>query len=361
MVYPPPERNSTPRLTVGPGMASSAHPSAGVSACQALDALVGGTPLLEIHFELDGAPRRVFAKYESMNMTGSTKDRMAAHVLRRGYESGELHPGDLIAECSSGNTGIAFAALGRALGHPVRIFMPDWMSPERRMLIESFGAEVIGVTHAQGGFVGGVRLAEACAAERDDVFLPRQFDNPANVEAHELGTGEEIVDQLARLGLRCDAFVAGVGTGGTVMGVGRRLKRGNPDCQVHPLEPSNSPTLRTGHCVGRHRIQGISDEFVPSIVHLDELDAVLDADDGDSILMAQALAHHLGLAVGISSGANLIGAIQLVAQSGPDATVVTVLPDSNKKYLSTDLCRREPAREGHWTPRVRLVSFGAVR
>lgn len=331
------------------------------SPCAALDALVGGTPLLEIRLRLEGRPVRVFAKYESMNMTGSVKDRMAAHVLRRAYARGELRPGDLIAECSSGNTGIAFAALGKALGHPVRIFMPDWMSPERKLLIEGFGAEVVGISREQGGFLGGVEAARRCARENSSVFLPRQFDNVDNVEAHELGTGEEIVDQLARLGLRADAFVAGVGTGGTVMGVGRRLRRGNPRCRVHPLEPASSPTLRTGHCVGRHRIQGISDEFVPSILHLDELDRIVDAHDGDSILMAQSMARRLGLAVGISSGANVIGAIQLARELGPEAVVVTVLPDSNKKYLSTDLCRVEPVREGYWTPRVELESFRALR
>jgi cysteine synthase A len=286
---------------------------------------------------------------------------MAAHVMRRGYERGELEPGDLIAECSSGNTGISFAALGKALGHPVRIFMPDWMSPERRMLIEAFGAEVVGISREQGGFLGGVAAAQRCKAERARVFLPRQFDNQDNVEAHELGTGEEIVDQLARLGLLADAFVAGVGTGGTVMGVGRRLRRGNPKCRVHALEPASSPTLRTGRCVGRHRIQGISDEFVPSIVRLEELDHVVDAHDGDAILMAQKMARKLGLAVGISSGANVVGAIQLAEELGPDAVVVTVLPDSNKKYLSTDLCRAEPPREDYWTPRVVLESFTALR
>lgn len=145
------------------------------------------------------------------------------------------------------------------------------------------------------------------------------------------------------------------------MGVGRRLRRGNPKCRVHALEPASSPTLRTGRCVGRHRIQGISDEFVPSIVHLDELDHVVDAHDGDAILMAQKMARKLGLAVGISSGANVVGAIQLAEELGSDAVVVTVLPDSNKKYLSTDLCRAEPAREDYWTPRVVLESFAALR
>jgi cysteine synthase A len=182
-----------------------------------------------------------------------------------------------------------------------------------------------------------------------------------NVEAHEMTTGPEIERQLLAFGRRADAFVAGVGTGGTVMGVGRWLRRDGRSVRVHPLEPADSPTLRTGTCVGSHRIQGISDEFVPSIVELDELDHIVDAWDGDAIRMAQTLCRNLGLAVGISSGANVLGAIQLVEELGDDATVVTLLPDSNKKYLSTDLCHDEPVRESHLTSRVRLERFRAVR
>ncbi len=325
-------------------------------------ALVGRTPLLEIRYRLDGRPRRVYAKYEAMNMTGSVKDRMAAHILRRAYQRGELEPGDWISECSSGNTGIAFAALGRALGHPVRIFMPEWMSRERRALIQSLGAEVVLVSADEGGFLGGVARAAAVADGRDDVFLPRQFDNPDNCEAHELTTGVELLSQLAAFERRPRAFVAGVGTGGTVMGVGRALRRLFPDCRIHPLEPSNSPTLRVGCCVGMHRIQGISDEFVPSILELDELAPIVDVDDGDAIRLAQKLARDLGLAVGISSGANLLGAIQVADGLGDeDSCVATLFCDSNKKYLSTDLLGDEPARDGHWTQRIEFDAFAAVR
>jgi cysteine synthase A len=327
----------------------------------AIAPLIGATPLLEIHYEFGGKTRTLYAKYELENMTGSVKDRMAAHIVRRGYESGELRPGDRIVEASSGNTGISFAAFGSALGHPVRIFMPNWMSQERVQLLQNFGADVIPVSQEQGGFIGAVRLAQEYAEDHEDVFLPRQFDNPVNVEAHELTTGPEIEKQLAAFGRQADAFVAGVGTGGTVMGVGRYLRRDGRSVHIHPLEPANSPTLRTGHCVGHHRIQGISDEFVPSVLHLDELDQIVDAWDGDAILMAQALCRELGLAVGISSGANVLGAMQIVEALGADATVVTVLCDSNKKYLTTDLCREEPSRDDYLTPRVRLERFGAVR
>ncbi|MCR9248200.1 MAG: PLP-dependent cysteine synthase family protein [bacterium] len=328
----------------------------------ALQQLVGGTPLLEILYELDGKPRRIYAKYESLNMTGSTKDRMACHVLAEAHTSGKLRSGDTIIEASSGNTGIAFAAVGAALGHNVRIFMPDWMSAERTSLIKSFGAEVVPVSREQGGFVGSVELAESCAREDDHVFLPRQFQNAANVRAHSCGTGPEILRQLALYGCRPSAFVAGVGTGGTVMGVGKALKAAWPGVRVHPLEPANSPTLRLGKKTGSHRIQGISDEFVPAIVDLTTLDRIVDVWDGDAILMAQMLARRLGLAVGISSGANVLGAIQLMAESDDErAAVVTVLPDSNKKYLSTDLCNEEPVEEHYISPRVRLVGFHTVR
>jgi cysteine synthase A len=330
----------------------------------AIRQLVGHTPLLEVLYTFDGNERRLYAKYESMNMTGSVKDRMACHILAEAYASDVLQPGDTLVEASSGNTGIAFAAVGAALGHPVRIYMPDWMSKERVQLIASFGAEIVPVSAAQGGFLGAVQQAESFARNEPRAFLPRQFENQANVRAHAATTGPEILLQLEAFGQRPIAFVAGVGTGGTVMGVGRALRSVFPNVRVHPLEPANSPTLRTGRRVGSHRIQGISDEFVPAVVDLAWLDPVVDAWDGDAILMAQALAKHLGLAVGISSGANFLGAVQLVEQFDGAAdgnAVVTVFADSNKKYLSTDLCREEPVRDHYLAPRVELIGFRAAR
>ncbi len=332
-----------------------------VTSIEALAPLIGTTPLLEIHYRYRNTTARLFAKYELENMTGSVKDRMAAHILRRAYESGELRPGDTIAEASSGNTGISFAALGRATGHQVRIYLPNWMSQERVQLIQNFGAEVVPVSQEQGGFCGAVQMAEEWASQREDAFLPHQFDSPINIEAHQTTTGPEIERQLKLYEAEADAFVAGVGTGGTVMGVGRYLRQSGRTVRVHPLEPANSPTLRTGHCVGSHRIQGISDEFVPAILKLDELDEIVDVWDGDAILMAQKLCQNMGLAVGISSGANFLGAVKLAEQLGPDAVVVTIFPDSNKKYLSTDLCRSEPIRNDYLTPEIELERFRAVR
>ncbi len=324
-----------------------------------LASMIGCTPLLRIDFQIDGQPRQLFTKYEQKNMTGSVKDRMAFCILKQAYELEELRPGDTIAEATSGNTGVSFAALGKSLGHRVRIFMPDWMSRERVALTEAFGAEIIPVSRDQGGFLGSIEMAEQFARDEDRVFLPRQFDNEANVCAHESSTGPEIVSQLASVGRKPEVFVAGVGTGGTVMGVGRCLRAAYGGAKVHPLEPANSPTLRVGRRVGHHRIQGISDEFVPSIVKLDQLDEIVDVWDGDAILMAQALAR-VGLAVGISSGANFLGAAKQIEEVGPDATVVTLFPDSNKKYLSTDLFHEEPSDKKYLSPRIEVTGWESI-
>jgi cysteine synthase A len=325
-----------------------------------LERLVGNTPMLAIRFRFRGEPRVIYAKSEQLNMTGSIKDRMALHILRRADSNGSLHPGDTIIEATSGNTGISFAAIGRALGHPVVILMPDWMSRERLDLIRCYGARVIPISREEGGFVGSIERAEAMAKARSGVFLPRQFENAANIEAHETSTGPEIWNQLQDHSLVPQAFVAGVGTGGTVMGVGRYLRGRNPDIRIHPLEPGESPTLSTGHKVGRHRIQGISDEFIPPILKLEELDEVIGVSDGDSILMAQKLASQLGLAVGISSGANFLGCLKAQEVLGPDSVVVTVFPDDNKKYLTTDLLRDEPALAGYLSPHVELEDFATL-
>jgi cysteine synthase A len=326
-----------------------------------LSGLIGNTPLLGLEFKYRGERRRLWAKAENLNLTGSIKDRMAFHIIMKGYDRDQLQPGGLIAEATSGNTGISFSAIGRALGHPVAIFMPDWMSEERKNLIRSFGAQIRLVSKDEGGFLGSIRLSEELAQKTKGAFLPRQFANEDNVEAHYLTTGPEIWWQLQVCELRPDAFLAGVGTGGTIMGAGRFLREKNPAVKLHPLEPTNSPTLSTGHKVGKHRIQGISDEFIPPIVDLSRLDAVISVDDGDSIIMAQKLSSRLGLGVGISSGANFLGALMVQNQMGRDAVVVTVFSDDNKKYLSTDLMREEPVKPGFLSPDVELLEYCAVK
>lgn len=322
--------------------------------------MVGNTPLLEISYRYKGKCRKIYVKCEHYNLTGSIKDRMALYILQKAYEEKLIRSGDTIIEATSGNTGIAFSAIGKALGHDVKIIMPDWLSRERMDIIKSLGAEIVLISKEQGGFLGSIRLSEDIAAKDARVFLPRQFENRYNCEAHEKTTAKEIWMQLQSIDKTPDAFVAGVGTGGTIMGVGSYLKNCNPYVKVHPLEPEESPTLSTGYKIGSHRIQGISDEFIPAIVKLQELDEVVKASDGDSIIMAQKLSRSLGLAVGISSGANFIGAIKIQERLGEGAVVVTVFSDSNKKYLSTDLMKNEPVKEGYYSGDAELLDYRAI-
>jgi cysteine synthase A len=322
--------------------------------------MVGNTPMLQIGYTYKGRSGKIYAKCEHYNLTGSVKDRMALYILFKAYKNGAIKPNDTIIEATSGNTGIAFSAIGKALGHEVIIIMPDWLSQERKDIIASMGAKIHLVSKAQGGFLGSIRLAESMNKTSNRFFLPRQFENLYNAEAHEMTTGPEIWQQLQNEGLVPDAFVAGVGTGGTVMGTGKYLKMMNPAIKIHPLEPAESPTLTTGYKVGSHRIQGISDEFIPAIVKLDEMDEVLQAGDGDAIIMAQKLAKELGVAVGISSGANVIGAIKLKEKLGDAATVVTLLSDSNKKYLSTDLVKDEPIKEGYLSTDITFTDYRPI-
>lgn len=319
--------------------------------------LIGNSPLLVIRFKYKGEDRCIYAKAEQYNITGSIKDRMALYTLQKSYESGLIQPHDVIVEATSGNTGISFSAICRTLGHSVKIIMPDWLSKERIDIIRSLGAEIIPVSKEQGGFLGCIRISEEIAASQPNIFLPKQFANHFNAEAHEKSTGTELWWQLHDNGLAPDAFVAGVGTGGTVMGVGKYLKSQNPGIKIHPLEPSNSPTMSTGYQVSHHRIQGISDEFIPPLLDLSTLDEIVAVDDGDSIIMAQKLASEIGLAVGISSGANFLGALKVQNQMGKNAVVATVFSDSNKKYLSTDLLRAEPVKEGFLSSDVELTDY----
>lgn len=322
--------------------------------------MIGNTPLIAIRYSYQNGPARtIYAKAEHYNYTGSIKDRMALHILREAYRTGRLRGGETLAEATSGNTGISVAALGRLLGHPVTICMPDWMSRERICLLESFGARIELVSREGGGFLGSISRCEAMAAADKGVFLPDQFGNPLNSEAHYRTTGPEIARQMAAQGLRPDAFVAGVGTGGTVMGIGGYLQTVDANVKVHPLEPASSPILSTGRKVGKHRIQGISDEFIPAIINLKAMDGIVAVDDGDAIRMAQMLARELGLGVGISSGANFLGAVKLQAKYGYRHPV-TVFPDDNKKYLSTDYSGDEPKHPEHLSAGIELLDMEVI-
>lgn len=322
--------------------------------------MISNTPLIEIRFEYKGEPMKIYAKAEYYNLSGSIKDRVAYYILRKAYETGKLHKGDTIVEATSGNTGIAFSAMAAYLGHPMVVYMPDWMSEERIKIMHSYGAKVELVSHNQGGFLGSVEKA-AKLAENDGVFLPGQFSNPDNIVAHTEDTGRETIVQLERFGRKPDCVVAGVGTGGTIMGLSRAFKNVNPNCKSHPLEPKNSPTLSTGYKTGAHKIAGISDEFIPEICNLHELDDVVSVDDIDSIIMAQKLARELGIGVGISSGANFIGSVLALLANGTNSTCVTVFADDNKKYLSTDYAKTFEAKEEYISSHIKFLGVKTIR
>ena len=322
--------------------------------------LIGNTPMLEIAYRYKNQVRKIYAKCEHYNLTGSIKDRMALYILEKAYENGLIKKEDVIVEATSGNSGISFSAIGKALGHSVKIILPDWLSKERFDIIKSLGAEVIPVSKQDGGFLGAIDLSRKIARENVNIFLPRQFENIFNAQAHEKTTAKEIWMQLQTIDQSPNAFVAGVGTGGTIMGVGNYFKSRSSAIKIHPIEPAESPTLSIGYKVGSHRIQGISDEFVPAIVKLKQLDKIIKVSDGDSIIMAQKLARELGLAVGISSGANIIGAIKVQNYLGAEAIVVTVFSDSNKKYLTTDLMNDEPVKEGYLSNDVEFIDYRGI-
>ncbi len=322
--------------------------------------LISNTPLLEITYRYKGEERLIYTKAEYYNMTGSLKDRIAYHILRTAYERNHIKESDIIVEATSGNTGISFSALGRLLGHKVVIYMPEWMTEERINIMRSYGADVITVSRAEGGFIGAIKKTEDLA-RHGGVFLPRQFSNDENTEAHYLTTGTEIANTLAELGKTADCVVAGVGTGGTIMGVGKKLKEVNPNCKLFPLEPLNSPTLSTGYKIGMHRIYGISDEFIPPILKMDKIDKVVSVDDGDAITMAKMISENLGIGVGISSGANFLGCVMAQNILGKDSTVVTVFADDNKKYLSTDYAKNTQYLNGYVSKDIELVSVRAFR
>jgi cysteine synthase len=308
---------------------------------------VGNTPLEAIAYSYMGGPvQEILVKCEHYNIvTHSIKDRMALYMLQKAYEQRKLRDGDLIIEASTGNTGISMAAIGRALGHRVKIVMPEWTSIEIRSVIKQYGADVQLISKNDGGFLAAIEFT-ATLAGCEGIFLPSQFENQYNIEAHEKTTSREIGYSLLLENIRPAAFVAGVGTGGTLMGVGKYLQTLFPGVGIHPLEPAE-----THH----HRIYGIADIYSPKMLNKNLLDSVVKVNDGDGILMAQKLSKELGMGVGISSGANLAGAIKLQQEIGFNRPVVTIFPDDNKKYVSTDLFKEEPVKDHYITPAVKFL------
>ncbi|WP_215523317.1 cysteine synthase A [Varibaculum prostatecancerukia] len=296
--------------------------------------LVGRTPLVKINHllpaDFDG---EVVAKVESFNPASSVKDRVALAMVNAAEASGKLKPGGTLVESTSGNTGVALAMVGAARGYKVVITMPESMSKERRALMRAFGAELV-LTPAAEGMQGTVDAAQKVVAEREGAILASQFTNPANPQAHYKTTAEEI---WADAHGKVDAFVAGIGTGGTVTGVGKRLKELNPDIQVFGIEPAESALLTKGEA-GAHGIQGIGANFVPEILDSAVMNEILTIKTEDAIAMARQAAAKEGLLVGISAGAALVGALRLAQR--PDMKgkrIVTLLPDTGERYLSTPL------------------------
>ena len=304
--------------------------------------LIGATPIIRLNRVVPPGAATVWAKLERANPGGSIKDRIGLAMIEAAERDGALKPGGTIVEPTSGNTGVGLAMVAAVKGYRVVLVMPESMSVERRRLLTAYGAEVM-LTPGDEGMSGAVKRARELVAENPGYFTPQQFDNPANPEAHRHTTAQEILTQAAG---PIDAFVAGVGTGGTITGVGEVLKEMYPGILVVAVEPAGSPVLSGGQ-PGTHKIQGIGADFVPSVLKRDVIDEVLPVADDDAMEMARRLAREEGLLVGISSGAATHAAAEIAARLGRDKTVVTILPDTGERYLSTELYSQSSREERH--------------
>lgn len=297
---------------------------------RAVLSLIGNTPLVPLNFEPEGVT--IHAKCEFLNPSGSVKDRLARHVLLDAEQRGLLRPDSIILECSSGNTGIGLAMVGAAMGYRVTILMSSSASEERRRLIRELGAELI-LFDSEGKYQTGIDMSRTMAAEDNRYFLPRQFENPLNVEDHERGTGQEILRQI---GGPIDAFVNGFGTGGTLAGCGKAIRKRWPRARIIAMEPAEQ-SLLAGECPCCHYIEGVADGFVPPLLRDVPLDGHSKVKSAEAMAMARRLHREFGLLVGTSSGANVVAATRLAGELGPKATIVTLLCDRAERYFSTPL------------------------
>lgn len=294
--------------------------------------LIGHTPIVKLNHVVPADAADVYVKLEFFNPAGSIKDRIALAMVEQAEKDGKLAVGGTIVEPTSGNTGVGLAMVAAAKGYHLVITMPETMSVERRKLMQGYGAELV-LTPGADGMKGAIAKAEELVKDKG-YFMPMQFDNPANPAIHEATTGKEIIDAFgANLP---DAFVAGVGTGGTLTGIGHALKKANAATKVYALEPAESPVLKEGKG-GKHKIQGISAGFVPQVLDQDVYDGIVEIKSDDAIAMARQVAHEEGILVGISAGANIKGAIEIAKKLGKGKKVVTVSPDGGDRYLSTEL------------------------
>lgn len=301
--------------------------------------LVGNTPILKLnnYVTKNQLKANIFAKLEYFNPAGSVKDRIAKAMLFKAKEDGILKPDSVIIEPTSGNTGIGLASLGTSLGHQVILTMPETMSIERRNLLKAYGAKVV-LTPGGLGMKGAIAKAEELAKEYKNAFIPSQFENQANPNAHYLTTGPEIYQQLEG---KIDIFVAGVGTGGTISGIGKYLKEKNPSIKVVAIEPAASPVLSKG-TPGPHAIQGIGAGFVPNTLNTDIYDEIITIENEAAFATSRAIAREEGVLVGISSGAALYGATVLAKRiENTGKNIVVLLPDTGERYLSTALVEQD--------------------
>lgn len=312
---------------------------------------IGNTPMVKINYEYNGKAGSVFTKLEYYNPTGSIKDRVAKYIVENARKRGDLKENMPIVEATSGNTGIALAALGSYYKHPVYIFMPDWASRERIQLMRSYGAQIFLFSKEDGGFIRCVEEAKKLSKEING-FLADQFANEDNYLAHYETTGEEILQQMP---VKIGGFVSGVGTGGTLMGIGTRLKEENENMLITAIEPDKMPMLSGGEILGQHKIEGIGDDFIPDLIDMDKIDRIIQINDDDAINMSRKIARDLGIGVGISSGANFIGSVLL--ENEADGAVVTVFADDNKKYLSTELSGDVDENTEFISNKIQLISY----
>ena len=299
------------------------------------DQLIGHTPLLELtHIEnAENLEAKILAKLEYFNPAGSVKDRIARAMIDDAEATGKLKPGSVIIEPTSGNTGIGLASVAAARGYRIIIVMPETMSVERRQLMKAYGAELV-LTDGAKGMMGAIAKADELAQEIPNSFVPGQFVNPANPDAHKRTTGPEIWEDTDG---KVDIFVAGVGTGGTVTGVGEYLKSQNPNVKVVAVEPASSPVLSKG-TAGAHKIQGIGAGFVPDVLNTKVYDEIIPVTNEDAFATGKLVGHKEGVLVGISSGAAIWAAIQLAKRpENKGKTIVALLPDTGDRYLSTPL------------------------
>lgn len=290
--------------------------------------LIGKTPLLKLNKITGDREASLFVKLEFCNPGGSVKDRIAINMIEEAEKTGKLKPGATIVEPTSGNTGIGLALVGAVKGYKVILVMPESMSEERKRLLKAYGAELI-LTPLEEGMAGSVARAEELLAENPDYFMPSQFENPANPEAHMKTTARELLAELNRI----DALVAGVGTGGTLTGTARILKERFPKMLVFAVEPADSPVLSGGKS-GPHMIQGIGAGFIPTVLERDLIDEIITIGNREAYEMSLKLARKEGLLVGISAGANVLAALKVAGKLGPGKNVVTFIPDTGERYLS---------------------------